>query len=219
LKAASITTICSKRNVDFCKGLGATHVVDYTAQPPPSPSTTLDDSSPGQWLVDQLRPFEPFDVVMDCVTSDDPRDQQIDYPKLIQARRRPSPSSEDGGADLSLVKSDSYAYRRLGGATTQWIRAGLERTIGPWIGPRLAGLWFWPQPRDRLFWIRMHQTSQELRQLSLWAQAGQLRPHVGKVYSFTAPQVQEAYDAILSRRVQGKVVVSVWSPPGEEKED
>jgi NADPH:quinone reductase-like Zn-dependent oxidoreductase len=203
LKAASITTICSTRNVDFCKGLGATHVVDYAARPPESAA-----SEP--WLVDQLRPFAPFDVVMDCVTSDDPRDQQINYPQLIQAPHGLSPP---------LVRSDSYTYRRLGGATAQWIRAGLERTIGPWIGPRLAGLWFWPHPSDRLFWIRMHQTSQELRQLSLWAEAGQLRPHVHKVYTFTAPQVQEAYDAILSRRVQGKVVVSVWSPPGEEKED
>jgi reticulon-4-interacting protein 1, mitochondrial len=214
LQAASVTTICSARNGDFCKAHGATHVVDYTAPKPPS-------SAAEPWLIDQLRPLAPFDVILDCVTSDDPRDQQIDYPQLIQAphRRPPLSSSNNGTASLTLVQSDSYVYRRLGGATAQWIRAGLERTIGPWIGPRLAGLWFWPHPSDRLFWIRMHQTSQELRQLSTWAQAGQLRPHVGKVYTFTAAQVQEAYDAILSRRVQGKVVVSVWSPPVDEKED
>jgi NADPH:quinone reductase-like Zn-dependent oxidoreductase len=205
LKAASITTICSTHNVDFCKAHRATHVVDYTAQKPPS---TLDSSSAAEpWLVDQLRPFGPFDVIMDCVTSDDPRDQQMDYLQLIQGPYPPS----NGATDLTLIKSNSYAYWRLSGYTSQWISAGLEPIFGSWI---------WPNPSDRLYWFRMdHTNTEQLRQLAAWARAGLLRPHVGKVYTFTAPQVQEAWDAIVSRRVQGKVVVSVWSPPGEEKED
>ena len=172
LGAVHVTSICSSKNADFCRRCGATHIVDYTQN---DLSKQL-ETAPGR----------PFDVVLDCVTSADPRDQRNDYPTLIQKN--------------SDILSSDYVYRRLGGSSPDWIRARLER----------YGVNCWKDKHEKLFWIRFPHSSGELQQLQEWAQAGKLTPHVSNVYDFSADGVRSAFDALLGRRVQGKVVVQVY---------
>jgi NADPH:quinone reductase-like Zn-dependent oxidoreductase len=91
-------------------------------------------------------------------------------------------------------------YRRLGGASLDWIRAGLERT---------TGLNCWKNKHEKLFWIRFPKSSHELRQLQEWAESGKLTVTVSNVFEFSVSGVRAAFDEILSRRTVGKVVVRV----------
>lgn len=179
LGAKHITTVCGTKNADFCEQLGATEIVDYTK------NQVFEEL--------QASPAKPFGVVMDCVTSADPRDQAMDYPTKLR--------NQEG------LLTDDFIYRRLGGASPDWIRAGLERTVG---------VNAWKDSHEKLFWIRFPKSSDELRQLQEFAQAEHLFPHVSETYGFTAEAVQQAFDAILSRRVKGKVVVRVGSPETNE---
>ena len=175
LGAKELVTVCSTRNVDFVKQCGASRVVDY---------------SKSNDIVTDLKAFGPYDVILDCVTSADPEDARLAYPSRI----RNSPS---------LVTAD-HLYQRLGGKSSDWVRAGLAR---PNVFPHS---WLWEDPRERLFWIRFPHSSHELEELTRMADSGQLRPKISKTYTgLTADNVQQAFDEILSRRVQGKVVVKV----------
>jgi NADPH:quinone reductase-like Zn-dependent oxidoreductase len=181
LGAGSVVVVCSSKNESFCRSLGATEVIDYTA------GNILDDLHKSS--------SKPFSVVMDCVTSADPRDQALDYPNRIQ--------------HSAGLLADDYIYRRLGGPSADWIRAGLERT---------AGLNFWKDKPEQLFWVRFPKSAGELQQLREWAEAGKLTPHISKSYDFTEADVRDAFHAILSRRIQGKVVVRIHSDDVETKD-
>jgi len=173
LGAEHITTVCSTKNKNFCQECGATHIVDYAQ---------------GKVLEDlQQSPGCPFNVILDCVTSADPRDQKMNYPELIQTKEH------------GLV-ADNHVYRRLGGRSPDWIRAGLERTVG---------LHCWKDKHEKLFWIRFPKSAPELKQLQEWAEADKLMPRVESAYDFTPEGVQGAFDAILGRHVQGKVIIQV----------
>jgi reticulon-4-interacting protein 1, mitochondrial len=182
-----ITAVCSTRNVDFCRQLGATHVVDYTAA----------DAEP--LLVHALKaaPGWPYDVVMDCVTSDDPRDViHVHYPSLLQT---------------TGVLNRDYVYRRLGGPPSDWMRAGCQLIWGA-RSSSISSSWWWPNQSEQLFWISLPQTVPDLVQLYQWTNDGKLCATVNHVYSFSAEGVTQAMDDILSRRVRGKVVVQVYPP-------
>lgn len=141
-------------------------------------------------VVEDLKAYGPYDTIVDCVTSADPEDARHGYPSNI--RNTPG-----------LVTSN-HLYQRLGGECPDWIRAALAR---PKIFPHS---WLWKDPRERLFWIRFPHSAHELDELTRMADLGQLRPAIQKTYSgLTADSVQQAFDDILSRRVQGKVVVRV----------
>ena len=170
-----ITAICSQKNNDFCLSCGAAEVIDYTKG--------------AEHIVAGLMqsPHKPFNIVMDCVSSAEPRDMSMNYPSLLQ--HHPS---------FQQFLSEDYVYRRLGGPTSDWIRAGLERT---------TGIQWWPNRHDKLFWIRLPGSSGELKQIKKWADDGKLRPHVGTTYEFSEEGVLKAFDDLLSRRVKGKCVV------------
>lgn len=168
LGAETIVAVCSSRNFDFCKSKGATHLLDYGSE------TLLED----------IKALGPYKVVLDCVTSEDPRDQKLDYPNMLQKNE-------------GLLDAD-YVYRRLGGRTPDWFRAGTQRTLG---------LKLWRNPHDQLFWIRFPKSHDELRELAAWAEEGKLAPHVGEVFGLEA--VSEAFEKILSRRVSGKICIKV----------
>lgn len=175
LGAKEIVTICSTSNVEFVRECGATHVVDYKES---------------ENVVDDLKLYGPFDVILDCVTSAHPEDARFDYPNLI--RNAPDLTSLD------------HLYQRLGGQSSDWIRAGLARPN------KLPHSWLWKDPRERLFWIRFPHSAHELQEISRLADSGKLRPRIQVVYQgLSAENVQKAFDDILSRRVQGKVVVKV----------
>jgi NADPH:quinone reductase-like Zn-dependent oxidoreductase len=176
-----ITAVCSERSAQFCRVLGADGIIDYQND-----------------LVQQLREQNrQYGVIMDCVTSADPRDTApYNYPQLLQ------------GADISATASKppswltpNYIYRRLGGATNDWIYAGLERTMG-------ISCW---NKHEKLFWIRFPKSAGELKQLAEWADKKLLAPKISKQCDFTAEGVKEAMDLILERRVHGKVVVNILS--------
>ncbi|CAB9527723.1 furan-3-one reductase [Seminavis robusta] len=187
LGAAHVTAVCSGRNADFCRDqCGATHVVDYT----------LDHGSQDTLYRNlQQAPGYPFHVVLDCVTSADPADRQVDYPSLIRQKNRATTN-----AKATLLVPD-YKYLRLGGPTPDWVRAGVERVC--------FGLDCWPDKHEKLFWIRFPKSSHELQQLREWASEGKLMVQVAETVPFTAQAVQAAFDRILERRVQGKIVVEI----------
>jgi len=187
LGAASVTAVCSGGNADFVLSKGATHVVDYRR------NTVVAD-------LQRLAPDSecpPYSVVLDCVTSADPADQAMKYPQQLQNV-------------ANKLLTDNYVYRRLGGPSTDWIRAGLERT---------TGLSCWKNGHEKLFWIRFPNTSHELLQLKEYADAGKLTPHVAHEYDFTEAGVRAAFDAILSRRTKGKVVVRIFDDGNNKDAD
>jgi NADPH:quinone reductase-like Zn-dependent oxidoreductase len=174
---ATIVAVCSARNAALVQNCRATTVLDYQAPD----------------FVAQLEEAGPFDVVMDCVTSGDPRDQsQLDYPRLFLK-----------SAHHSQLVTPNVQYRRLGGVFGDWVKAGVERSTGlsPWSGHS-----------DKLFWIQMNGAGPALARLATWMGQGQLQAHVGQCYPFTPEAVHEAFAALLTRRVVGKVVVQVVAP-------
>jgi NADPH:quinone reductase-like Zn-dependent oxidoreductase len=173
----SITTICSKRHIDFCLSCGAAEVIDYTKGVEDIVSCLL------------LSPHKPFEVVMDCVSSAEPRDMSLNYPSLLQHHAR-----------AKEFLSEDYVYRRLGGPSTDWIRAGLER---------MTGIQWWPNRHEKLFWIRLPGSCEELQQIREWVDGGKLQPHIDLTYEFTEEGVKKAFDDLLSRRVKGKCVVKI----------
>ena len=184
LGAQHVVAVCSRPNAEFCRSCGATQVVSYNT-----------NSSNTDVVYDLTKSNgKPFSVVMDCVTSADARDQSINYPKRIQEAS-------------SVLLTDDYVYRRLGGPSLDWIRAGLERSIG---------LNCWRDRHEKLFWVRFPNSAAELGQLQQWAEAGLLLPHISETYDF-AEGVKDAFEALLSRRVRGKVIVNVW-PDHESQE-
>mmetsp|Transcript_38551 Transcript_38551/g.93401 ORF Transcript_38551/g.93401 Transcript_38551/m.93401 type:complete len:547 (+) Transcript_38551:45-1685(+) len=183
LGAQNVVTICGTSNVQFCHEVGATYVVDY--------KTTSD-------IVGQLKDIvsspdklngQRFDVILDCVTSGDPNDRSFDYPGRIR----------DESAD---IVTHDHLYQRLGGRFGDWVRAGIAR---PGIIPHSM---IWPDPRERLFWIKFPYSSQFLSELAQMSDEGKLKPRLEKLYNeMTADTVQQAMEDVLSQRVQGKVVI------------
>jgi hypothetical protein len=192
-----VTALCSRNNESFCYQQGATHVVTY------------DDINYTELALQQKlqqSPGAPFDIVLNCVASADPRDEKCNYPKRLQQLQR-----------LSLLKDD-YVYRRLGGPTLDWIRAGMERTL-----PCNTN-WIWNNnPHEKLFWIRFPKSAPELRQLHTWMEHdGKLSPpHIERhnIFPFTKQGVENAFTAILSRRVRGKVVVQIIHDDDTDNDD
>jgi NADPH:quinone reductase-like Zn-dependent oxidoreductase len=184
--------------LSVARNLGATHVVGVCS---PRNFDFVKEQGATHTLNYQVEDFESqvqqycqevlhqptLDVIFDTVTSADPRDKRNEYPKL-------------------LSKYASTRYIRLGGETPDWFRAGCERVLP-----------FSCFGKEKLFWIRFPKSSGELKQLQQWADAAAegesttttLKPRVARVMDFTADQVQEAFDMILDRRVQGKIVVQV----------
>jgi hypothetical protein len=169
----------------------------------------IDNSSSKASLTEALirslkgSPGCPFDFVLDCVTSDDPRDTEpFLYPTLLQ--RTP--------VDNFTLLSDGYVYRRLGGPTRDWIRASLQRVCSGTAGGIHGGFWWWGSrnsEREQLFWIRFPKSSSELDQLRQWMQEGKLRVEISEVNSFSRHGVEKAMKDIMSRRIRGKVLIQI----------
>jgi NADPH:quinone reductase-like Zn-dependent oxidoreductase len=157
--------VCSTPNVEYCKSLGATHVVDYS-----HPHSFDDITLPSE-----------LDIILDCVTSADSRDNRHQYPERFRNRCRTK-------------------YIRLGGPTVDWFYAGCERVI-PYV-TCFRG-------KEKLFWIRLPNSSNDLNLLGTWCMEGKLKPTINQIIPFSPDAVQKALDTILTRRVKGKLVVQI----------
>jgi reticulon-4-interacting protein 1, mitochondrial len=223
LGATHRTAICSLKNKDFVmRQCGATTVIDYNSRN--SGTNTMES------ILEQLyvAPGCPYSIVLDCVTSADiARDTlHMDYRQLVrqlQARH---------------MLTDDYVHIRLGGPTRDWLRAGWERivrgskadvaitdtssssSISRWLG---NCCWGGSRAHEKLFWIRLSHSSQQLQTLAQMAQGSlspngtalyqprnyKLRVQIQDVYPMTAENVNFAFQQLLSRRVQGKIVIVV----------
>ncbi|KAK3243564.1 hypothetical protein CYMTET_46791 [Cymbomonas tetramitiformis] len=96
---ASVTAVCSGKNAEFVKSLGAVHVVDYASE------DFLEK------LGEIVSREGPYDLVMDCVSSHDSKDAQYSYEKEIRAVKLP----------YQLLTGK---YVTIGGFTSDWFAAG-----------------------------------------------------------------------------------------------
>jgi NADPH:quinone reductase-like Zn-dependent oxidoreductase len=124
-----------------------------------------------------------FDIVLDTVTSN----ASIDINKYYQSISR-----------LKLLSVDGK-YINLGGSPSAWFLAYLKRSLQLNLFPR----------QWELFWIKFEDCGTDLATIAQWCEEGKLKVHVSKVYGFTEDGVDEAFQALISRRTVGKLVVKV----------
>jgi NADPH:quinone reductase-like Zn-dependent oxidoreductase len=186
LGAKSVTVICSTRNIEFVKLCGATNVVDYAKE------NDIIEALQRQMV-------EPFDVILDCVSSGDPRDASYNYPERVQH-----------ASDPPLV-AKNYLYLRLGGKWSDWIWAGLAH---PGIFPHS---WLWKDDQECMFWIKFRKSAPGLKELTTLVEDGKLKVRIQKVYpEMTVDTVQQAMDDLLLHRAQGKVAIRVSQREGAD---
>jgi NADPH:quinone reductase-like Zn-dependent oxidoreductase len=143
---AHVTGVCSGRNADLVKGLGADQVIDYTS-------------------TDFTKQDVRYDVIFDAATAS------------FSASRV---ALQRGGHYVTIVFKPSVLFDGL-----------VSRLTGPGTCHTLMAF-----PK-----------ADELRQLAAWAEAGQLRPVVEKVYPLA--EAGEAHKASETGRSRGKLVVSI----------
>jgi NADPH:quinone reductase-like Zn-dependent oxidoreductase len=90
-------------------------------------------------------------------------------------------------------------YVRFGGDFTSWFAAGLKRTVGINLFLR----------NSELFWVRFTQSSSELESLRKAVDEENVKPYVFQTLPFTEEGVAHAFNALKSRHVRGKIVLSI----------
>jgi len=142
-------------------------------------------------FADIVREQGPFDLVFDTVSSHDPRDAGFDYERRIR------------GARVPLVSARGR-YVFIGGQVGDWVRAHVKRFFGIDLFPR----------GRELFWVRFPHSATQLAELARFWAAQRLRVTVAAALPFTAAGVREAFDAQMSRRAVGKLVIDVAGTSG-----
>lgn len=170
--SADVTAVCSAANEAFVRRCGATTVVDYT------------DGDVVEKLTAAVAARGPFDVVLDTVSSSDPRD--ADYAAALLGARPP------------LVAPARRNYIVLGGSPAQWAQAALRRCCG--VDASRAPL--------QLFWIAMPHSKPCLVEAAALVDELALKPRVSAA-AFDDAGLREAFGQIRSRRTAGKIVVDV----------
>jgi NADPH:quinone reductase-like Zn-dependent oxidoreductase len=189
---AHVTAICSSANAEFVASrCGADAVVDYKSDVPVEEALRS--------LASTAR--APFDLLLDCVSSHDPRDAAAAYEPIIRS------ATFDAG-DSAAVPLLAGKYVCIGGVTSDWLAAGLKRKTGVDLFSR----------GRELFWIRFPCSAGALGELAELADAGKLRPSVAEVLPFSSEGVQSAFAKLNGRRTAGKIVIQVSSDKeaGEE---
>ena len=165
--------VCNGKNMSWVQQhCRPTHCIDYT-------NTNVFDRTKSI-LRDDLG-SETIDVVLDCVTSEDSRDSNVQYPK-------------------TFLPITQHRYIRLGGRLGDWVLAGFERRGMNCFGKEKL---FWikfPYSSDHLRQLQEWADDD----------GANVKPRVQSVVDgMSVEGVQEAMDQILSRRVAGKIVVKV----------
>jgi reticulon-4-interacting protein 1, mitochondrial len=224
LGAKHRTAICSMSNTDFVmRTCGATTVIDY-------------NTNNMQTIMEQLcaAPGCPYSIVLDCVTSADTKvdSSRIDYRKLVQQMQEHNMLTDDyihrrlGGPTLDWIRAGWERFMTGSNADTATSSSSLS----------LSSSSSWTA-HEKLFWIRFPHSSQQLTQLAQMVEQGSssssssssstlsndgsplllykqrnhgLRVKIQEIYpSMTAQNVNHAFQQLLQRRVQGKIVITV----------
>jgi NADPH:quinone reductase-like Zn-dependent oxidoreductase len=225
--AALVAGVCSEKNVEFCESLGAHRVATYDGVNAPK--------GDHDGLIEALRSIvaetgQPFDLVIDTVTSHDSRDAGHAYEDRLREAgdvlanpsrsfRGQSGSNRCSGVKISSKNEkniDPRNYVTVGGGTFEWVLASLKRVF------RVN---FFRKGHE-LFWIRFPGCGKELRALAALADDAsaksferadgerrkekslkQIAPAVAATHPLTSEGVRAAFATLHSRRTVGKVVV------------
>ena len=158
--AGKVTAICSDKNVELCRELGADVVVSYSAGEAK--------------LKEGLQAQAPFDLAYDTVTSpDDPPYEHILRPVL----------------------------KKNGMLVT------INGTVGDFVRSMMSGC-LNLQRKNFCLVINVpnKQTGPELAKIGAWVAEKKVKVLMDRTVAFTAEGIAEGYDAMVGRRVKGKVV-------------
>jgi len=171
---ANVAGVCSTDNVSFVKRCGASVVFDYRRE-------HIFDNFATDAKTNGL-----FDLVLDCVSSADARDQAQGYPsKILEMTPR-------------ILTERPHNYVVLGGRTSDWALAALKRVTG--FNFFRSGV--------ELFWIIMPGATAALKLLHNMTENKGLRANV-KMLPFNEDGVRQAFEALRGRRTVGKLVLDV----------
>ena len=137
-------------------------------------------------VFDAIKQEAPFDIIFDCVSSADARDSGAGYHAKLEG---------------AVAAGGSYVV--FGGATKDWLKAGLKRVARV----NLFG-------SMELFWIKMPFAASALEALAAFADEGELKVKVQAVLPFTEAGCREAFNTLRGRRTVGKLVVDVAGTHG-----
>jgi NADPH:quinone reductase-like Zn-dependent oxidoreductase len=149
------------------------------------------DYQDDQWqdyIKQEVDEHGPFTCVLDTVFSSHSHDKRMGYERFLRS-----------SSSCKYNKLLEGMYVRLGGDFTSWVAAGLKRTIGVNLFHK----------DSELFWVRFSRSSGELDILRKVVDEENVKPYVLQTLPFTEENVAQAFDSLKSRRVRGKIVLSI----------
>eukprot|EP00756_Hemistasia_phaeocysticola_P065203 Hpha_TRINITY_DN8389_c0_g1::TRINITY_DN8389_c0_g1_i2::g.154272::m.154272 len=183
-----VAAICSSRNFELVRRLGADKAFDYTR----GLDTLVEELKAEYGAGSGGRPY--FDLVLDCVSSLEEKDRVFDYNPRIHA-------SGLLKTELNAPLTSKSNYITIGGPTSDWARAMLRRS---WLG------WNWFSVNHELFWIAFPHSAGVLQELAAAVDEDALHAEIDEVpvkrFEDVEP-VREAFRRLHGRRVQGKLVL------------
>lgn len=188
-----VTAICSCRNINYVKSLGADEVIDYTSQP------VLET------LIDSEIASTQIDLLIDCVGGTELIPSYVSILHKTQDHYSNNHKQHElihsKGAYVTIV-GDKTDVKGLGGPVTY-----LKNPIQIW---RYMSGWIWG-PRYAV--ISLYTKSEYLEKVVALAERGEVKIEVQEVIKDALNEEKRSWnraiDLIESARVRGKVVLEI----------